>query len=158
MDAPSIQSAATTIPGTMRRWALRCCLHCLSSSQNMTASRMKVGAMVSSTLRIRIPWTSAAGIRLTGMAGTVRAVGSPRTARGTVDASKKGSGYYPPGNPYVNATHGGGTGCHFASYAPYGIDQTNANGKMGSILQEHLAHRRTSRRDLARLMTVSGRT
>ena len=47
------------------------------------------------------------------------------------DSSKKGSGYYPAGNPYANAAWGGGTGCHFSKG---GIDQTDAVDSQGNNL------------------------
>lgn len=43
------------------------------------------------------------------------------------DVSKGGSASFNPGNPSKDATWGGGSGCHFATYDPKGgIDQTDA--------------------------------
>lgn len=41
------------------------------------------------------------------------------------DNSRRGSGYYPPGNPTANNSWGGGSGCHFANYGAKAIDQTD---------------------------------
>ena len=51
----------------------------------------------------------------------------------TADSSKKGAGNYPAGNPYADASWGGGTGCHFAE-SRSAIDQTDAVNSQGTNL------------------------
>lgn len=51
----------------------------------------------------------------------------PWLGNATKDASKTGASQFAPGNPWKNASWGGGSGCHFADYNPAaGIDQTDA--------------------------------
>jgi len=51
------------------------------------------------------------------------------------DSVHKGAGYYDAGNPYAGGG-GGGAGCHFAPYDPYGISQTDAIDGNGNNLVE----------------------
>jgi hypothetical protein len=55
------------------------------------------------------------------------------------DSSKLGAGYYPPGNPTLpdQGNAGGGSGCHFANYAPYSIDQTDSSRQPNLVQDSH---------------------
>jgi hypothetical protein len=57
------------------------------------------------------------------------------SATWTADSVHKGAGYYDAGNPYAGGG-GGGAGCHFAPYDPYGIQQTDAYDSNGNNLVE----------------------
>jgi hypothetical protein len=52
----------------------------------------------------------------------------------TADSTKKGAGYFPAGNIDADSNTGGGSGCHFAPYEPYGIEQTDAYDADGNNL------------------------
>merc|ERR1711907_883079 len=55
----------------------------------------------------------------------------------TPNSSKRGAGYMPAGNPYAGLG-GGGTGCHFSTYDPKGIDQTDAIDEQGvNLVQDY---------------------
>lgn len=58
-----------------------------------------------------------------GVQGTI----SVADKKWTYDGNAKGSGQWPPGNPYADGSWGGGTGCHFAYYNVPDCDKPGKN-------------------------------